>query len=95
MPKIDGLAQNCAQTGNAFRPGEDAGQWGIDGEEANVGLRIVTPEAQEQVGLNRLSADITQAGRNDRDSQSRWVVRGDLLAHAAEFLRRFLWRSVT
>ena len=29
--EVDGLAQNRAQAGNAFGPGEDAGQRRIDG----------------------------------------------------------------
>ena len=107
MPEVDGLAQNCAQAGNAFRPGEGAGQRRIDGEEADVDVGIVLPEPQEQVGLDGLSADITQAGRDDGDSQAlaswRAACRGfggtgafsvDSCggAHASA---RFCWRRVT
>ena len=69
VPEVDGLAQNCAQAGNPFRPGQSARQRRIDGEEADVDIGIVLPMPQEQVGLNRLSANITQAGCNDAHSR--------------------------
>jgi hypothetical protein len=37
--EVDGLAQNGAETGNAFGPCQDAGQRRIDGYEADVDIQ--------------------------------------------------------
>ena len=86
VPEVDGLAQNCAQAGNALRPGEGAGQRRIDGKETDVNIRVILPMPQEQVRLDGLSADVTQAGRNDAHSQTRGGRWLSGVAHAVEFL---------
>ena len=60
-----GFTQNRTQAGDGFCPSEYAREWWIDGEETDFHVGIVLPEAHEQVGLDSLSADIAQAGRDD------------------------------
>ena len=91
--KVDGLTQNRTQTGDGFCPGEYAREWWIDGEETDFHVGIVLPEAHEQVGLDGLSANVAQAGRDDGDLEFARPRIG-CRAHGASFLLHFFSRRV-
>jgi hypothetical protein len=46
LPKIDRLAEKCAEAGNALSPGEWDGERWIDSYEGDVDVRVMLPEPQ-------------------------------------------------
>src|SRR6202166_746213 len=76
MPEVNRLTENCAEAGNAARPGQSAWQRWINGEKRYFDVGIASPKTKKQVGLNGLSSDIAQAGSHDADSQGLPCILG-------------------
>ncbi len=94
VQEVDGLPQNCAEAGNALGPGKCCWQRRVHGDEAQFEFRVVPPQAQEQLGLDRLSADVAHAGRHNRDFQPLADVFVSGHVHAHEVPGRFSCRRV-
>ena len=69
-----------------------AGSGGSVANETDLHDGILLPEAQEQVGLNRLSANVAQAGRDDCDFELA-PLRIGRRVHTVSFLKPFFSRS--
>ena len=93
VEKVDRLPQECPEAGNGLSPSKQPRQGWIHGDESKFNVRIILPQPQKQLGLNCLSANVAQAGRDDGDPES---IPGSFhlgLLHSAAISRPFLFRS--
>src|ERR1700690_4038749 len=69
IEKVEWLPQQRPQAPNPARPRQNPEQRRIDGDKAHLHVRIVPPRTQQEVGLDRLSTDVVQAGPYDGNLQ--------------------------
>ena len=63
---VNRLAKNRSEARNALSPGQQARQGRIHRNNGHLDIRVALPQPHEQIGLHRLPAHVSQAGRDDR-----------------------------